>query len=321
MNFKYYYPKKDFNQTDVSQLYVFFKNGDFFQIRKNEIIKVNVNLYDNLIWYDFYASPVAESGYIKLRIQEGKAKGESRRLFNEKEYIKNRKAYIQKRLVTDGLIDRICIFDEHGSHQLLFGDACAEDEGDYIIIKYNPNSAYGSCSQENNIIELRNIKKSDIYKIHLVFENCEAFDIFGDEIIDMQLNFHNKLCSDGSGYSRAVKNGYIKLKLDKDNSTRYINLATEWLGKKTVGLAPLYQRLYGRKGKAVIDICYLDIYFNYRASGLKCDESLILHDIRTEEHVGEPENEEFYNSFHISGYAEKQNDGSALIVLGKKIPN
>ena len=72
MNFEYFYPKKKFERKDISKVLVFFKNGDFFEIRKNEIVEVSLNFYDKLIWNFQEASLVAESGFVKLRIQDGK---------------------------------------------------------------------------------------------------------------------------------------------------------------------------------------------------------------------------------------------------------
>ena len=252
MYFEYFHPKKKFERKNISKGYIFFKNGDFLEIYKNEFVEVSLNFYDNLIWNFREASPVVESGFIKLRIQNRKSTHESHFLYNPKEYSKDRKEYIEKRLVEEGLIERICIFDENNWHDTLFGDAHAELEGDYLFIRYQPNHLYGSCASENNTINLGAVKKSVIEKINLDFENCESFAIYKEEIVDMQLNFSEGLVCNSSGFARAIRDGFIKVKFNPDISWRKTNLANEWQGKKTKGIASLEKRLVWKNKRSTI---------------------------------------------------------------------
>ena len=175
MDFEYFYPKKKFESKEISKAYIFFKNGDFLEIGKNEIIDISINFYDSLVWNGRESSPVVESGFLKLRIQPQKARCESRFLYNPKEGSKDRKEYIKNRLTKEGLIDRICLFNENNWHDTLFGDCFAEQSGDYLFIKYKPNDLYGSCEGESSTVKLGVVSKSVIAKIDLDFENCESF--------------------------------------------------------------------------------------------------------------------------------------------------
>lgn len=320
VNFEYFYPKKKIAINSISQALIFFKNGDFLEIRKNEIVEVCVNFYDRLIWNHREASPVVESGFIKLKIQEEKDKYEACFLYNLKEFRKNRKEYIESRLVQEGEIDRICIFDENNWHHTLFGDAYAKLDGNYLIISYNPNGLYGACNSDNNTINLCVVSKSAVYKINLDFENCESFEIFKEEIIDIQLNFHKKLYRNSNGFTRAVRNGFIKLKLKPQINWRKINFANEWQGKRTKGIAPLKKRLVWENNRCEIDICNLYVTYDYMGYCTDREECISINDIRPNEYFDSLEKEGIYDFDFISGYAEIQDDGSFLVVFGKEMP-
>ena len=135
------------------------------------------------------------------------------------------------------------------------------------------------------------------------------------------MNFNKKLCWNSSGYARTVNNGFIKLKLDKENTWRKTNLAAEWLGKSAKGIAPLEKRLVGKKGRDEIDICHLYVTYNYAGYCINREECIEIHDVRPYECFENPENEDVYDESFISGYAERQDDGSILIVFGKALPN
>ena len=58
MTFKYVVKKSCPDVRDISHMYVFFKNGDFFKIRRKEIMDVKLHLYDNLILHKREFLPV-----------------------------------------------------------------------------------------------------------------------------------------------------------------------------------------------------------------------------------------------------------------------
>lgn len=316
---EYVCSKKKFEKKEIEKVYIFFKNGDFLKIRKNEIMDIDVRLYDNLVWNGEESSPVVESGFIKLRIQAGKAKGEPRFLCDPDQYNKNRKGYIENRLTVEGGIERICLFNENNWHDTLFGDAFAVMEGDCLLIKYKPNDLYGPCTGENHVMRLGDVSRQNTERILLDFENCESFEIFPEEIINVQLKFGQELDWNSSGYAREIKGGFIQLRLSPKISWRKVNLADEWMGRKTRGIAPLEKRLC-RKGEDVIDICHLYVTYDYAGYGIKREEHIAIHDIRPAEYFERLEREDIYDESFISGYARKQDDGTIMIVFGEALP-
>ena len=69
------------------------------------------------------------------------------------------------------------------------------------------------------------------------------------------------------------------------------------------------KRLCG-KGRSEIDICHLYVTYDYAGYCMSLKECIHIDDIRP---VKEQQKDENY----VSGYAEKQKDGSILIVFGK----
>lgn len=314
MNHEYSCRKELLSKKDVEFAYVFFTNGEYFQIRKNEIIEIAFNLYDRLIFAERNFSPVAESGFIKLRIQAGKAKGESRYLCHESEYVKNRKDYIENRLATDGAISHVYLFNENNWHHTIYGDIKANIEGEYIFLRFIPNKLYGSSAGDCHTVRIMPIKKDSIFKIHLDFENCESFDIYQNEIIDMELVFDSVLEWNADAYSRVITGGYIRLRLDKYFSNRNVHHFKSWENPYArITLKDLEKRLCG-KGKDDIDICHLYITFNEPGYGIHYEEQISVNEINDYNDI----DDEGYEPPFISGYAEKQSDGSILIVFGQE---
>lgn len=329
---EYKCPKVKFDKEKVKKIYVFLKNGDFFEIWETEIVDVSLHLYDRLVWGNRESAIVAESGFIRLRIEEKKRNHHACFLYNAKELRRDRKAYIENRLIAEGGIDRVLLFDENSWHHVLFGDAFAAMEGEELVIRYRPNELYGPSSEEEHSIMLNTVSKSVVDKIDLSFENCESFEIYRDEIVDMQLDLDKTLCWNSSGYGRRVRSGYIKLRLDREIDWRHVNLMGEGWGKRTKGIRPLERRLC-YKGTDVIDICHLYVTYDYAGYGISREECIDIDDIRPPSYFDTGKNcdecelddcegceeAERYWDF-ISGYAQKQRDGTILIVFGKELP-
>lgn len=173
-----------------------------------------------------------------VSIQEKKPKYNDKLLYNATKYTKDRKAYIENRLVNEGGIDHLVLFDENYWNTPVFGDAYAVMDGEHLLIQFKPNDLYGTNSGEKHLIKLGTVSKSKIESIDFSFENCEDFEIFPSEILDMQLDFCPELCWTASGFGRQIKNGYIKWKPDP-TAPRKTHMSAEWDGKRTKGVAPL----------------------------------------------------------------------------------
>ena len=123
----------------------------------------------------------------------------------------------------------------------------------------------------------------------------------------MQLNFENELEWESFSFLRKLQNGFIRVKFNEDITWRKSNV--DWKSGKDT-LAKIKKRLCG-KGRSEIDICHLYITYDYAGYCMQLEECVAIDDIRT---IQEQEEDEWG---YISGYAEKQKDGSILIVFGK----
>ena len=123
----------------------------------------------------------------------------------------------------------------------------------------------------------------------------------------MQLNFEKELDWGSSAFNRKLHNGFIRLKFDKKITWR--RSSVDWVSGKDT-LAKMEKRLCG-KGRSEIDICHLYVTYNYTGYCMNLEECIQIDDIRP---IQDKDEDEWH---YISGYAEKQKDGSILIVFGK----
>ena len=77
-------------------------------------------------------------------------------------------------------------------------------------------------------------------------------------------------------------------------------------------------RLCGKKGRGLIDICHLYVNYNHGGYGMEYNECIEVNDVRDFDAMSDEEYAEWEEECDdfISGYAEKQDDGSVLIVFG-----
>ena len=332
---RYFAKKNKFRKEDAEKIYIFFRNGDYLEIEKEEIFNVWIRCYDELIWENKEACAVAESGYIKLRIAYTDGRRRKFFLHNKKEYQINRKEYIEKRLVEGQGIDRVVLFDENNWHFTVRGDIIASltDDG-FVYLKFRKNEIYGPVTEEPYYIDLDGVYKSNVEKICLDFENCETFEIFKEEIIDMNLVFKPELEWNSSGYGRVVDKGFIRIKLDPQITYREYNLFDVWRGcGKKIKLSRLITRLCGKKSSN-IDICNLYVTYYYAGYCINREERIMLDDVYPKVdynsyHEEEPcnliedelcdemeEDEDEYEIFE-SGYAIREPGGTILIKFGE----
>ena len=150
--------------------------------------------------------------------------------------------------------------------------------------------------------------------MRLDFENCEVIDVFQDEIKEINFNFEKKLDWNADGYVRVIKNGYLCLKFDKSyNDARK---AYVFVKNNKPTLKDLEKRICG-KGEDDIDICNLYITNYYCGYGLEQEEVITLNNLSEYPENYSEEDEFDYDIPYVSGYAQKQKDGSILITFGK----
>lgn len=317
MNFEYTCPKPKLDADQVYRMYIVFDNGDFIMLTKREIQHIDLHLYDRLIESDQQYSPVAESGYIECRIAPKPPKDDYYRLYNRKEYKQDRKAYIENRCTSGDAISCIRLFNKLNWHQTLYGDVFASLENDRLIFRYRPNDRYGSCDSDQHTAFIGDITKKNTEQISLDFENCDSFDIFEKEILNMHLVYDKTLEWNSSGFGREVIGGYILLKLDPEFTWRksYVYCKPSIFSRNK--LKHLEDRLFALSDHR-IDICHLYVTYKHHWASNKTERIYVratpqCHEIR------ETQDDNDIPIF-FSGYVKKQKDGTILIRFGDPKP-
>ena len=313
MSYEYVCQKVKFNAKEFFEAQIFFRNGDYFELSKGEIIEMDIQFYDTLIEGERGFCPVAKSGFIKCKIKEKTPKYCSAFVYNQKEYSKNRKEYLEQRCVNEGGIYYLRLFNHDYWHHGIYAETVACLENGYLILRFQENKTYGSADKEYHTVNACNLKKSVVEKISLDFENCDDFDIYQEEIQEMNINFEKKLEWGSSCFEREIKNGFIRIKLNKELTWRHVSVYN--CNEKIPNIKKLERRLCGR-GIDDCDICHLYVQYNYAGYCMNHEECIVVNDIRPWEEIEKEEEENGFGSY-ISGYAKREDDGSILIVFGK----
>ncbi len=322
MSNKYFFPKMKYTKNEVSFMYLFFENGDFLEIKSSEIFNFSINVYDKLIRSHKGYNPVVESGYFKLKIcNKPKFTLSSHFLYNEAEFKRNRKSYIENRCVNESRITEIWLFDRNNWHKVLHCEAKAKMNGDFLLLEFLPQPQMGAYQNENHYINIGDVKKEDIHNIDLDFENCEGFVVYNDEIEEINISFDEKLEWVDDLY-RKVNGGYIKIKLDKIFNLRINHLFDN---EKRLKVVDFERRLCGKKGESIHDICHLYIDYYHAGYGTHVIECIEVDDVKTDEEIEklEKKEEETGNWYYYyeGGYCKKFKDGSIIIAFGTNAKN
>ena len=295
----YYYKKNFYTPKQVEFAYLFFDNGDYITLNKSEIVDFKFEFYDKMVWFDTSITPVAKSGFIKLKISKYKSsRYDSQYVNNIKEYNENRKKYIENLCCDDSGIVNIRFFDNNNWHKSVCGKFVGRIENKYLILSVEEIWNNIPSTSENFSISLNSIEKSIINKINLDFENCEHFDIFKHEIVDLKLNLNEKLDEDSSDYKRQLINGYIKVKLDPEITYRNISLASN---VKYPKVKHIKERLIDGDEKTTHNICHLYINYEYAGFGTAREESITVNG----DWIDDKTIDEDY-AYLVSGYCIKE---------------
>ena len=306
---KYYYKKNFLSPKKVDFVQIFFDNGDFITLNKSEIVDFNFEFYDKMIWHNNSITPVAKKGFVKLKIVKYKSSRNYSKYMNTNlEYNTNRKKYIENRCSGDSGIINIKFFDNYNWAKSVCGQFIGKIENEFLIlsaIDIYPNASFKDACF---FIQLNPINKLIINSIQLVFENCESFNVYSKEIIEMKLDFDEELSRDSEDYKRKLKSGFIELKLDSDITWRYVNLPS--IEVKNYKKKHLENRLLNKKSKLLHNICQLDIDYTYAGFGIGRNECIEI--VSNEE----MENDELW---FVGGYCEKTSNDTIIIHFGKFI--
>ena len=313
MSHEYVCQKIKFNAKEFCKAQIFFRNGDYFELLEGEIVEIDIQFYDTLVAGELGFCPVAKSGFIKCKIKEKTPKYCHAFVYNQKEWAKNRKEYLERRCVNEGGIYYLRLFDHNNWHYGIYAETVARLENGYLILRFQENKTYGLADKEYHTVNACNLTKSLVEKISLDFENCDGFDIYPEEIQEMNINFEKHLKWTSSCFGREIKNGFIRLKLNKELTWRHVNVYN--CKEKIPNIKKLERRLCGR-GIDDCDICHLYVWYNYAGYCMNHEECIHIEDIRPIEELPDVDEEDIYPCF-ISGYAKREDDGSILIVFGK----
>ena len=312
MNYEYTCKKVKLDAKTFKEGQVFFRNGDYFDLLACEIIEIDVQFYDTLVAENKHFCPVAKSGFVKCKIIN-KPKQNRACVYNQKEYNRSRKSYLEQRCVNEGGIFFIRLFDSNNWHHEFFADVVATLEDGFLFLRFQENKAYGSFNSDYHTVNIRNLTKEVIEQIDLDFENCDSFTIYKNEIVDININFKSQLVWNSSNFSREIDNGFIRLKLNKENTWRTVNVYN--CEEKIPNIKKLEKRLCG-KGLDDCDICR--IYVTYKHAGYcsSYEENIEIEDIQPIDKIKHFDNEDYFH-YYISGYTKREDDGTILIVFGK----
>lgn len=315
---QYTISKNFFREKDTEFLYVFFENGDYISLSGTELKAYAVNLYDKLVRYDNGFCAVAESGFIRLKIQNQVDFCYNGCFLHDPEaYEQDRKKYIENRCVNESRITEIRLFDRNHWHYTLLGNCRATMNGAYLQLEFVPQPQMGKASSTEHCVCLGDVKTEAVSHIDLDFENCESFYVYDKEISDIHLEFEKELEWGSDKLYRKIRGGYIKLKLRKCYNTRSNHLYDD----KNLKKRDFERRLCGKKGFAHHDICHLYVHYNGTGFGASVSECIVPDDMKSDEDIDRlerKENETGNLCYRFeSGYSKKLKDGTIILTFGK----
>ena len=333
---KYYIPKKNIHKEDVERVVVFFKNADYFTVDREELYNVFFHFYDELTWEGKSVCPICEIGYVKIKFKAEQTLKRRPEVFlnDEKIYRKNRKEYLENRIINEQGIEKILIFNKADWCEIIKGDVFAVKEQDgTIYIKFRKNDKYGPSSESTSSINLANVIKRNVEKIKFVFANCDYFEVYKEEIVEMQLEFFPLLERNGCGYGRVLKYGHIKLRFSKEVKDRSCDVYTA--SKRNKKISHLVKRLCSRKSSPV-DIASILVTYDSPDCNIPRTEEISVRDVSGLSCIMDEEDiianypdyydvdsfEESWDDVSVckSGYAKREKDGTVLIKLGRNLP-
>ena len=301
----YNYSKNEFiGIKNLNYIKINFSNGDFIIMDKQVVINYQLEFYDNLVLFKNKIVPVVKGGFIKCKNSKRKQMYSWESNFsNEKEYKSNKKNCFTDRLTKINDIIEIAFIDSSGWDQSILGIFKTRLEDEYIYIDILPYPMELPSESCDFSITLSNVVRKNINKITLDFENTETIDIYDYEILALNLNFEKKLNWCASNFCREIKNGYIKIKLDKNVKHRECCFVDE---RTSHNYRNVMKRITGNKSKCKHDVCNLYISYNYE--GNYNEERLIINDISESD---------LYYVFE-GGYCETKGE-VIIIYFGKKM--
>lgn len=300
-------------KKDVRFMYLFFDNGNYVTLDKSEFIDFDFVFYDKLVNNNNQYVPMVKNGFIKLKISKFKSSRHNSVFINAyDDYNKHRKSYLENRLVNESGIKYIKFFDENNWSRSIVGHFYGEKDGEFLVLKIFDDFPSLEYKKEEFNVVINPLKKKIIESIKIDFENCESFDIYKDEILEINLNMDKKLELTSEDYGRVIEGGYIKIKLKESYFERDIFFFDEI---KKYKIKSIIKRLCG-DGITNTDICRLYIRYEYAGFGICKTEPIETKNLFE---VDENYEDDDFEYLYLSGYCELLDDQSIVIHFGKLI--
>lgn len=288
-------------KDDISEIRLFFDNGNFVTVQDFEIERLDIVFYDRLVWSENEICRVAYNGEIAFNIDDSYSAEDFELCVSDLDnYRKGRKRYIVDRCKS-GIVKTVLTTAYNRSWFTLFGNVKIIDRDGGFGIRFSPHlDRHGGTGE--HYIDLPDITKSSAGIVALNFENCETVTVYHDEIVDIKLEYSKELYMGCLGeFYRLVTGGYIRVAL-YDRGDRDGVLWSDKSSKNFIDDLPaIEKRLCGKSGENIHDICNL-----YISHGGYKEEHLIVDDV------------EFVPlELCNCGICKKLTDGSILIAFGK----
>ena len=221
----YTFKKKEILKEEVDFLYLFFDNGDGVEIDKSELVDLSFKTYERLVYDNQGYAPVAANGFIKLKISDiKKIRRRNHRLADNKAFVTDRKGYVENRCLTENGINKIWFFNDLNWHYPLLCSVLSRMEKEYLVLEFIPNPTMGAFDSDTHKIMLGALNKDYVSEIMIDCENCESFQVYDEEILDINLTMDKQLVWGASEIYRNVTSGYIILRLNDKYDDRQHHL-------------------------------------------------------------------------------------------------
>ncbi len=306
----YTYPKsKIIQKKDTEFLAIVFTNGDYLELHKQELTDFSPVLCDKLRVRGDKICFFGGGGQIKCNISQEHSRDDDYRLSDKKQYLQDRKTYIERRCCDDEEVDYFVICDEDHWNFALYGEITAQKVGDELVFSF---AEKGQTQSESGVMALAPLEKNQITSLELEFENCECYCILRDEIEKMQLDLSPELVWKSDDLNRNLVSGYMVLNFDSD----FTNRGT--IGEITK--SQLTKRICGARGINDHDICNLYMRYDssYRTPLMK--ERIYVDDVRSEAELEALEkqlDEKGLYDDYVGGCAKRLSKGRVAIAFGK----
>ncbi len=304
----YTYPKSEVLGFPIDTITLHFNNRDELRLQKEEILAINMVLGDHLIWTDENICFTLVGGSLELELQnQYTSRYDGFTLCRRNDYRTDRIGYIRRRALANE-IAYISIHDECNFSYTLYTTVTAKGANDRLSLSFR-----GGDTAENELasIMLPTFGKNLLRSLQLDFENCDVLDLYREDILDLQLNYNQRLCF-GHNLNREIQSGYIIIKLDKQERSRpFSGMFDNHLSHRKIK-----KRICPERGISPHDICHL-----YLSTDLQCCvECLHIDDIRPADELDrlyDLADGEDINPCFIGGFSKRLRGRRLLLTFGK----